>query len=171
MEVAGSKKGKPIDFSGTPGGLVDAGEEPQGVAWGGKTRKSPYDALLRQLEAAGEGKRLLFRDVKARTSVAVRARKLGIKVLIGEDSAGQLWVKLAAAADDPVGAVRREKILGCLKFGASDAIHLAVALREKGDLTVDGETVNAILGQMARSGEVIAQEGGKYRLNPARKAA
>ena len=61
--------------------------------------------------------------------------------------------------------------MGALKVGPASAIKLAGILRAKGDTTVDAQIVGAILTQMVRGGEVVAQEGDTYALNPRHKAA
>jgi hypothetical protein len=167
--VETTKRGRP-DFSGVPGELVDAAVVPAGLHFGTKLRGSPYDGLLKQLADAGAGKMLKFGDPKARVSINVRARKLGLKVSCAEDG-NVLWVRFDGRADDDVKASRREKILGVLKFGPNTAIRLAHVLREKGDENVDASLVEAICVQVARSGEILRQEGGTWALNPRHKAA
>ena len=58
---------------------------------------------------------------------------------------------------------RRELILAMLKTGGPmQAPKIAAALRDKGDATVDGQMVTVILEQLARTGEVVKQEGGSW---------
>jgi|SRR5579863_140607 len=88
------KKGVRPDFVGVPGRLVD--EAPPDVVFGRKSKLSPYDPLLLQLQKAGAGKFLKFDDLRAKSSLIVRAKKLGIKILFGEQGS-TLWVALAKA--------------------------------------------------------------------------
>jgi hypothetical protein len=44
-------------------------------------------------------------------------------------------------------------------------------LRDKGDETADAQLVGAIMNQLQRTGQVTAQEGGGWRLNPNYKSA
>jgi hypothetical protein len=167
----GPPKGHMPDFGGVPGELVDAAGLPAGVVWGAKLRKSPYDPLLLQLAEAGAGKVLRFGDARARASVITRARKLGLRVTCGE-AGGALFVRLDGRGEDDVRATRRDHIRTGLKVsGGATPMALTKLLRDKGDTTVDVNRVESILGQMLRAGEVIRQEGGVWRLPPARRAA
>lgn len=164
-------KGRMPNMAGVPGELVDEAALPAGVAWGSKTRISPYDPLLRQLAEAGPGKALKFGDTRARTSINVRAKKLGLRVTCGE-AGGALFVRFEGRVDDNKRETRREIIRGALKItvGAT-AMALTNTLREKGDASVDVNIVEAILAQMAKAGEVVQQDSGGWRLNPMRRVA
>lgn len=161
------KKGRRPDFTGVPGEIVSL-DGLGDLHWGNKLRGSPYDALLYQLAAAGQGKALKFGDERARASITVRARKKGYKVSFAVQG-GALYVRFDGRVDDDVKARRREQILGALKFGPSAAPKLASILRGKGDEIVDGQMVVAILVQMQRDGHVIRQEGDNWALNTARR--
>lgn len=116
----GPKKGFRPDFKGVPGMLLDAA--PDGLEFGtGKKRLSPYDPLLKQLQAAGAGKFLKFEDLRARTSVQARAKKLGIRVLFGEQGS-VLWVTLASATIETEGTVEPQ-----VKVTNADMILKAIA--------------------------------------------
>ncbi len=100
-EAKAPTKGVKPDMRGVPGVMID--ELPDGVMFGVKNKVSPYDVLLRQLVAAPAGKFLRFDDLRARASVYTRAKKLGIKVLFGEQG-NTLYVMIAKAdlADEGV---------------------------------------------------------------------
>jgi hypothetical protein len=168
----GPQKGHVPDFSGVPGELVDAAVVPADVIWGHKARKSPYDPLLLQLAEAGAGKVLRFSEPKAKSSIPARAKKLGLRVTCGEAGGGALFVRFDGRVEDDKRETRREILKGALKVtvGAS-VMALTQVLRDKGDTTVDANIVGAILMQMLKAGEVIQQEGGTWRLNPARRTA
>lgn len=89
------KTGIKPTFEGVPGELLN--EAPEGLTFGEKKlRKSPYDPLLIQLRDAGPGKYLKFGDLRARVSLLARSKKLGIRLLFGEQD-NTLWVTLAKA--------------------------------------------------------------------------
>ena len=91
----GPKKGTMPNLAGVPGQLVD--DAPPDILFGPrKTKTSPYDPLLLQLQKAGAGKFLRFEDLRARPSLTARAKKLNIKILFGEQGS-TLWVTLAKA--------------------------------------------------------------------------
>ncbi|HVW08368.1 MAG TPA: hypothetical protein VHC90_07285, partial [Bryobacteraceae bacterium] len=97
---------KTARLEGVAGVLVS--EAPEGVLFGRLARQSPYDPLLEQLRTAGPGKFLKFDSLRARPSVAARAKKLGIKVLFGEQGE-TLWVTLARAEMHAEGSVDQPK--------------------------------------------------------------
>jgi hypothetical protein len=108
---------------------------------------------------------LRFGDVRAKASVYARAQKKGLRVSFAE-SGGALYVRLDGRKDDDIKAARREKIVQALKGGVSlNAIRLSVKLREGGDTTIDGQTVEAICAQMVREGSLIKRETGEYAIN------
>ena len=155
----GPAPGTKRDMRGVPGQIVSL--EGLDLAFGQMVKASSYDPLLNQLAAAGKGKALKFGDVRAKSSIYARAKKLRLRVsfaVLGSD----LYVRLDGRVDDDIKGTRRAGILGALKFGARAAGDLLNLLREKGDGTIDLPTVEAILAQMVRGGEVIKQEGGKY---------
>lgn len=167
--ISETKRARP-DFSGVPGELVDASVLPAGLHWGTKLRGSPYDGLLRQLAEAGTGKVLKFGNPKARVSVNVRARKLGMRVTCAEAD-GVLFVRFGGSAGEDLKGSRRERIRGVLKVSAgATPFHVAKVLRDKGDEHADAQIVEAILTQMARAGEVVRGEGDQWRLNPRQRA-
>lgn len=161
----GPKKGTMPDMSGVPGELVSDSTLPEDIHWGAKRRMSPYDGPLKALADAGPGKVLRFGELKARLSVPARAKKLGLRIECGEKD-GVLYVRYLGHVEDDVKASRRSEILGALKFGPATAMKLANLLRMKGDSVVDAQLVEAILVQLARTGEVVTREGGEYGLNP-----
>lgn len=147
------------DFSGVPGELVAVDAIPADVVFGNK-RQSPYDALLLKLKE-NPMQALRFGDVKAQASIHARSRKLGIAVETAEHE-GQLYVRMKELHGAKAQA-RRDRITSLLKQGvALTAPALAAKLREQGDAVADGQLVLVILEQMARSGEVIKQEGGTW---------
>jgi hypothetical protein len=160
------KKGRVPNMAGVAGELVAL--DGLDLQFGGMRKASPYDALLDQLAAAGPGKLLRFGDERAKPAIYSRSKKKGYKVSFAV-SGGALFVRFDGSVDDDVKARRREQILGTLLFGASTPPKLAALLREKGDTTVDGQGVAAILAQLARTGEVVKGEGEQWALNPARK--
>jgi hypothetical protein len=167
----GPKKGHVPDFSGVPGELVAADAVPAGIHWGTKLRGSPYDPLLKELAEAGAGKMLKFGNARARTSIVLRARKLGLKVVCGEDG-GALYVKFVGREGDDLANARREKIRQALKIVVGITLSkLLLHLRDKGDVTIDAPTLQLILSQMMRAGEIIHADGDQWRLNPMRKVA
>jgi hypothetical protein len=165
MAVKKAAVAKRPDFTGVPGALV-ALEGLGGLVFGKHLRTSPYDPLLDQLLAAGSGKALKFGDVKAKASLLLRAKKKGLRVSFAEDGAGALYVRIDGSATEDLRGVRREQIQSALKLGPLSAIKLAVKLRESGDTSVDGQMVEAILGQMQREGVVIKRESGDWIASP-----
>lgn len=157
------KKGmKAPDFSGVKGELVLA--EGLQLNFGSRLKSSPYDALLDQLVAA-RGQLLKFAALKARASVAVRAKKKGLRVSFAE-AGGCLFVRYDGLLVDDVKGTRRAKILDVLEKMPRNAAQLAVALREAGDSTVDASLVLAILAQLERDGQVVRGEGDRWAKSP-----
>jgi len=169
-------KGVAPDFSGVIGVLVDANEVRDLQFAEKKPRVSPYDAQLRAL-AAAPGKVMRFDDVRALTSVKVRARKLGLKIELAFAD-GKMFVRVTGEApapekgstklEDVLGAgprhTRREELLSALKFGPASAMKLASILRAKGDTAIDAQLAGAILAQLARDGKVLSRADDTYAL-------
>lgn len=164
------------DFSGVAGEFVTATDP--GVAllhWGNQRRISPYDALLEDLARRTEAARvaigtpepvLRFCNARARTSLGVRARKLGLIVEFAL-SGTLLYVRHKARVSDKAREERRGAILRHIKLGPMNAIALAGRLRQDGDNTVNAGDVEVILEQLTKTGAVVRQESGDYRLPPA----
>ena len=116
-----------------------------------------YRELMRDNPTAA----LKFGDVRAYASLHARAKKLDMAIECAVFG-GVLYVRLKEFHGDKA-AKRREAILAALRSGvAMPAPKIAVLLREKGDAAVDGQMVEAILSQLARTGEVVKQEGGAW---------
>jgi len=147
------------DMRGVPGELVDAAALPPDVIFGNR-KISPYVAVLMKLQESPT-QVLRFGDVRARASVWSQGKKLGIPIECAEVN-GVLYVRMKDFHGDRA-KERREAILGLLKVGGpTPAPKIAVVLRDKGDATVDGQMVTVILEQLARTGEVVKQEGGSW---------
>lgn len=176
-EVGKPTKGIKPNCNGVPGALIEIEDLPLDLVFG--TRKqhiSPYDALLKQLLEAGEGKALLFGHERARASVSVRPKKLGIKVEMA-DHAGKLYVRLApgstpegklaaAAKTQPPLSVKdvvvsdkktrsRSLVLTALRKGWHTPEAIAAHLRsDDPDCSLDGPTVRSLLKAMQQDGGV-----------------
>ena len=148
---------------GVPGEIISL--EGLTLVWGGRKKVSPYDTLLNQLVAAGVGKGLKFSDERAKASVWARAKRLGLRVSYAVDGK-DLYVRLDGRIDDDLKGSRRARILEALKNGPRSAGELLNSIREKGDATIDLPTVEAILSQMVRGGDLVKQDGGKYGKGP-----
>lgn len=159
VSVPASKKGRRIDFSGVPGELVDL---PGGLTFS-KTKISRYDALLEQLAVAGAGRVLKFGALKARASVHVRAKKLGMQVLCAELD-GCLYFKFAGWAPDSERAKQmvRAKILEVLGTNPRTEIQVAVELRKQGLTDMDAATAGAVLKQMEQLGQTSRKSDGTW---------
>jgi len=151
------------EMAGVPGALVDEGPPPD-VLFGAKKRTSPYDPLLLQLQRAGAGKFLKFDDLRARTSLIARAKRLNIKILFGEQGS-TLWVTLAKAdlatngvADVPPAPKARplpEIVLEGIRDDKRDTPGLIVAFcRNNGAPDVTLNAVDAALGELLREGKI-----------------
>ena len=160
VSVGMGRKGRVPDVKGVPGKVIQL---PAGLTFGSRARQSPYDPLLREVETAAPGSGLEFGDPRARASVIIRAKKLGLKVEFAEQD-GKLYVRLAAAQDTRT--ARHDAILALLRLGPSTPIKIASVLREKGDTVADGQIVVAALGQMERNNLVIKLTGAEWGLNP-----
>lgn len=151
---------KKLDFSGVPGELVDIG----GVElnWGSRQRKSPYDALLRNLVLAGPGKALKFGSERAWASVNVRARKLGITVEPAFVN-GALYVRLARKQKTAAEAIeeRHATIVEMLKERPASESLIVDALRRRG-IDSDGQQVKAALMQESKKGTVQLRADGLW---------
>jgi hypothetical protein len=165
-KAVGEPKGVKPDMRGVAGCLIEATDAPEGLLFWHRKKVSPYDALLESLAAAGQGKMLRFEDRRARVSIGVRAKKLGLRVVCAEAD-GKLYVRFESRVEDNLKGTRRGAILGALKPGiALTAMEITVLLRDKGDGTVDAGLVGTILDQMVRSGQIVACDGGNYAINP-----
>jgi hypothetical protein len=169
--VAGRpEKGVKPSFAGVAGILVD--EAPEGIEFGARkqSRLSPYDPLLVQLKAAGAGKFLKFSDLRCRPSIMARSKKLGIKVLFGEQG-NTLYVTLATAELEVSGIVEPQPP----KPSNSDLVLRAISEKRRkpgeiltwlrsngvagiGITQVDGLLINLLrAGKVRRSGEDDSQ--------------
>jgi hypothetical protein len=152
---------------GVPGELVDS--VPADVLFGErKAKTSPYDPLLLQLRSAGPGRYLRFAETRARVSVAARAKKLGMKVVFGEQ-AGVLWVALAKVELATSGHTEKEA-------GRSPADVMLEAIRQKkqqaGEITTWARTngwagagltqVDAELNKLARAGKIRLKTASRF---------
>lgn len=174
-EVFGrAPKGVKPNMDGVAGRVVKAADLPAGLAEtlifvARNNKVSPYDAPLRELaeatKANGPGAFLEFGDVRARVSVAVRARKLGFRVSFATAN-GKLYVRFDGLLAGDLKGSRREKILAALKNGTQTAHKINIAVRDSGDTTFDAQTAEVILATLMREGYVIAREGGTWALNP-----
>jgi hypothetical protein len=159
----GPKKGTKLDFSGVPGRLVDAA--PPDVLFGArKSKLSPYDPLLLQLQRAGSGKFLKFEDLRAKASLAVRAKKLNIKILFGEQGS-TLWVTLAKAELSTNGSVEEppatkarplpDIVLEGIANDKRDTPGLMVSYaRLHGAPDVTLNAVDRVIAELARAGKI-----------------
>lgn len=152
---------KAPDFSGVAGKLVDV---PAGLVFGVKTRVSPYDVLLQQL-AASKGKALEFGDLRARASVHVRAKKLGMRVLTAEQG-NTLYVKFGGwmPSTDGWRAQVRAAINEVVRTQPRNEVQIAVAVRAQGLNDVDAGIVGTILKQMEQEGAVQRQRDGSWAI-------
>ncbi len=146
-------------FAGVAGVVIES--VPEDVVFGERKRKcSPYDPLLLQLQAAGPGKFLRFDDLRARPSLIVRAKKLGIRVLFGEKGE-QLFVCLAKAdlttagvADEQPRVTVSDIVIAALKVGRSTAGEIVTWARSNGAPGVGISQVDGLLSNLARAGKV-----------------
>jgi hypothetical protein len=155
----GPAPGTKPNRAGVPGELVSL--ESLDLVFGRMSKASPYDPLLHQLAVAGTGKALKFGDVRAKASLYARGKKLGLRLsfaIFGTD----LYVRFDGRVDDDIRGSRRARIQEALKNGPRSAGELLNAIREKGDVTIDLPTTEAILAQMVRGGELVKREDGKY---------
>jgi hypothetical protein len=173
--VKKGKTGVMPDLSGTPGTICSV--EGLNLAFGASKRVSPYDKLLDELAASTTpNQALCFESTKARTSVAIRAKKKGLRVSFAEH-AGRLYVRfdgraenagvlIPAPAPSSLKAVftgRRAAILDALRVGSRNAARLVAALQASGDSGVDMNLIETLCAQMVREG-VIEVQGGMYRI-------
>jgi hypothetical protein len=151
-KVSEIKRAAP-DMRGVPGELVQA-DEGLGLEFGYR-KASPYDLLLDQLTAKKPGEAWLkFGNTRARASVYARACKKHLRVSFAEKD-GMLYAQFEGRMVEDLPKLRRERILEALKGGLLNHFKIAAKLREGGDSTVDGPTVEAILAQMSRDGSVV----------------
>ena len=175
-----AKKGVAPDMKGVAGELVACSEIPPCVVFGSKQRVSPYDALLRQLYAAGGDKALCFGAARARASITARAKKLDIPVTLGEYE-GKLYVRLLSGAlarvqsaseakpspeadarklttADARQLARRANILGAIRLGKTSPESIAAHLRaEDSTCVVDASGVRGSLRAMRIANTVVLE--------------
>jgi hypothetical protein len=157
-------KGVKPHTEGVAGALFD--EAPADVMFGvnRSTRTSPYDPLLLQLKTAGAGKYLRFDDLRAKSAIKARAKKLEMKILFGEQG-NLLWVALAKAElhtngkVDPVPVVERKTdsalVLEALQESKRDTPgQITSWIRSNGNPDIALNTVDAMLSSLARAGKV-----------------
>lgn len=176
-EISRPTKGVRPNLAGVPGELVDL--DGLSLEFGGRNKISPYDALLHQLakatdEALAASKPrpgLKFGDPRAKASLWNRAKKLGLRISFAFSS-DELYVRMDGRVDDNLRETRRSAIKKLLANGqAWTYLQIAARLREGGDASVDAQTVDAIMVQLMRTGDVIRQDGGAWKIAPARKAS
>ena len=80
-------------------------EDHAGMLFGKRLKTSPYDPLLREL-ILHPNDFLEFDDTRAQSSIAVRAKKLDLRVSFAHEN-GKLYVKLEGRTDDQVRTQRR----------------------------------------------------------------
>jgi hypothetical protein len=155
-------------MTGVPGEIVSV--DGLQLVFGPRARQSPYDPLLQQLVDAGPGRALKFGDARARVALTSRAKKMGLRISFAI-SGDSLYVRLDGGVTEDVKATRRGRIKEALKFGTQTAMHITNHLREKGDSSIDVNLTESILLQMLRTGDLIRQEDGRWKLNPMVKGA
>jgi hypothetical protein len=154
-------------LEGVPGELVDIA--PADILFGERRLKtSPYDPLLLQLKNAGAGKFLKFGDLRCRPSLTVRAKKLGLKILFGEQ--GQtLWVTLAKADLDAVGGpiepqparpAMTDLVLKALGAKRNTAGEIVSWMRSNGATGIGITQVDGLLSNLARAGKIKLRRSG-----------
>lgn len=111
----GPPKGTKPDLSGVPGEIVSLDKLPV-LDFARKARRSPYDALLEKLLDAPKNSALKFGEAKARISIAVRARKKGLKIEFAE-SGGALYVRVVGFTDDQPNAKDAMHVLRAMAAG------------------------------------------------------
>jgi hypothetical protein len=159
---APEKKARKVpDFSGVPGELVKVdGVE---LTWGTRNRKSPYDALLRQLTAAEPGMALKFGSERAWASVLVRARKLNIRVEPAFAD-GVLYVRLAPTTSNPEEerAERHAAVLRAVKSRPMTHYEIGAWLRTNERISLDAPLIESVLRQLSAAGKVELRPDGKW---------
>jgi hypothetical protein len=134
---------------------------PPGVLFGPKKlRTSPYDPLLLQLKTAGPGKFLRFEDLRARVSIVARAKKLGIKVMFGEEGRA-LWVCLEKAELKTNGVTEDQLdkpsngdlVLRAISLGKHTAGEIVTWMRSNGAPGLGITQVDNLLASLARQGK------------------
>jgi len=154
------KERKKPNFTGVPGELVDlASVELRPLL---KGKKSPYDDLLRKLSTVeGVNRGLKFGSVRAKNSVLIRAKKLGYRVSLFDDAAGNLYVKFGGFLDtaEVLRGRNREAVRKALANGHPlSPIAIASWCRENGAPDMDAGLAKVILSQMKATGEAIEDE-------------
>lgn len=171
-------KGIRPNTAGVAGALVSIAEI--ALEFGRSTKNSPYDALLDELatatDAANEKNQprpgLRFDDARAKPSIYARAKKKGLRVVFAIGADGALYVRMEGRDTDQVKAQRRDAIRKMLVPGtALTYIQIANKLRADGDAMIDAATVDAIMLQLMKAGDVIRQDGGAWKSAPLRKVS
>lgn len=168
-------KGVRPDFHGVAGRLVVA-PDPALVFGERASKGSPYDVLLEELLQAtlraetggGHPPALEFDDVRAKPSLVARGKKKGMKLVFAEKD-GKLFVRVTGqmdAVEKRVAEIRRL----ILHAGPMPKMILLGKLRGAGDSTVDASGLDALLVKLVRQGELVEQEGGKFKVVPKRAA-
>lgn len=157
---------KKPDFSGVPGEIVNASNLP--LEWGTRIKRSPYDPLLRQLQAAPPGSALKFGAVKAWGTVSLRARKLGIKIEQAIDG-DVLYVRISQAPPDPNAERdrRHEAVRKALSKAPGNPIQIAALARQQSNIDLSGPQAEVILMQLSRAGEAELKDGRWYPVRAA----
>lgn len=171
VPVAVPPSRKKPDMTGVPGEVVSL--EGLELSFGFK-KASPYDALLLGLvDSPDRAKQALkFNNPRCRPSVYSRARKLGIRVTFAERD-GVLYVRVDGRLDEDIRAKRRSAIVAALRAKGCTLTHIKLTniLRDAGDESLDAASVDAILHQMLRTGQIVRGEGATWAVNPAYKGA
>lgn len=156
-------KGVRPRLEGVAGALVD--EAPEGILFGKSLRQSPYDALLQQLKAAGAGKFLRFESLRAKPSIMARAKKLGIRILFGEQG-NVLWVTLASVELRTDGEVERpakktnsDLVLEAIEGKRDTAGAITTWMRSNGAPGIGLTQVDDLLRVLARAGKIRLKKG------------
>lgn len=167
-------KGVRPHTEGVPGELLSITEIPADLDFSARRLKiSPYDVLLKSLMEAGPDKMLMFGAIRARASVMVRSRKLGIKIETGEH-AGKLYVRLAPGSTAPPPATKlrsvteiaaddhktrnRAAILSGIRAGNRTPEAIGAWLRKQEGLPqLDGPVVRSLLKHMQTAGVVVLE--------------
>lgn len=156
MAGIGPTKGVRPSFIGVSGCLMDSA--PKEIMFGQKRGgRSPYDALLKQLKAAGPGAALKFDDVRCRSSIVARSRKLNMKVTFGQQGE-TLWVKLDKSdqswIEEKPDAKKNAMILQAIAAKRHTAGEMVSWLRSNGAPGIGITEVDVCLGNLSRDGKI-----------------
>lgn len=167
----GPRKGCKPNFDGVSSAFAKLSEVPPSVIFGvRKAHVSPYDQKLNELLEKGKDAVLVFDDVRARASLSVRSRKLGLKIEYGE-YLGKLYVRMlpsaAALNENPapksLGTTvaesdktrKRSLILTAIRMGKHTPEAIAVFMRQEGGASqIDAPVVRSMLKHMQTDGSV-----------------